>query len=86
MTEQEKKELIAEARGCVCNALAAYAEAFEVMSEEELDEKFFSEIESLLMVMESMVPMFKTLWELDKRENPDETFLEFLEKVVRERG
>ena len=86
MTEQEKKELIAEARGCVCNALAAYTEAFEIVDKEELNEEFFSEIESLLMVMESMVPMFKTLWELDKRENPDETFLEFMEKVLDKRG
>lgn len=86
MTEQEKKELIAEARGYICNGVAAYVEAFDLAPAEKLDEEFFSEIESLLMVMESMVPMFKTLWELDKREHPDKTFLEFMQEVVDKRG
>ena len=81
-----KDELLKEAHSYVCNAVAAYAEAFEIMDEEDLNEEFFSEIEELLMVMESTVPMFKTLWELDKREYPDETFLEFIQKVLEKRG
>lgn len=81
-----KDELLKEARSCVCNAVAAYAEAFEIMDEEDLNEEFFSEIEELLIVTESMVPMFKTLWELDKKEHPDETFLEFVQKVLEKRG
>ena len=80
------EDLIKEARGYICNGVAAYIEAFDLIPAEDINEEFFSEIESLLMVMESMVPMFKTLWELDKRENPDETFLEFMEKVLDKRG
>lgn len=82
----ENEKLIKEARGYVCNAVAAYGEAFELLAPEELNEEFFSEIEDLLVVLESMVPMFKTLWELDKKMNPDKTFLEFLNEIVERRG
>lgn len=80
------EDLIKEARGCICNGIAAYIEAFDLMPVEDMNEEFFSEIEALLMVMESMVPMFKTLWELDKRTNPDKTFLEFMQEVINKRG
>ena len=61
------EDLIKEARGYICNGVAAYAEAFNLMPAEDMNKEFFSEIESLLMVMESMVPMFKTIWELDMK-------------------
>lgn len=80
------ENLIKEARSYVCNAVAAYGEAFGLMAPEDLNEEFFSEIEDLLTVMESMVPMFKALWELDKKTCPDKTFVEFLSDVLEKRG
>lgn len=80
------RELIKEARGYVCNAIAAYAEAFDLMNEEDLDKEFFTEVVEVLTVLESMMPMFKTLWEIDKKDNPDESFLEFITKFFEKRG
>lgn len=80
------QELIKEARSYVCNALAAYAEAFALMSENELDEDFFASIEEFLAIVESMIPMFKTMWEIDKKRNPDKSFVEFIIEAYKGRG
>lgn len=78
--------LLAEARGYVCNALAAYIEAFELEDEFPIEEKLFEDITDALRALETTVPMFKTLWEINKKVEPDQTFSEFLIKMFDKRG
>ena len=79
----KKQELIAEARACICNGLAAYVEAFDLLPQEEVNEDFFEAIEDMLKIAESAVPMLQVLYELAKKDNPDLTFSEFLAEFMK---
>ena len=79
----KKLELIAEARACICNGLAAYVEAFDLLPQEEINEEFFGAIEDMLKLAESTVPMLQTLYELAKKDNPDLTFSEFVVELLK---
>ena len=78
--------LLAEARGYVCNALAAYIEAFGLEDEFPIGEELFEDITDALRALETTVPMFKTLWELNKKVEPDQSFGEFLKEEFDKRG
>lgn len=78
--------LLAEARGYICNALAAYIEAFGLEDEFPIEEKLFEDITDALRALETTIPMFKTLWEINKKVEPDQTFNEFLIKMFEKRG
>lgn len=82
----KQQALLAEARGYVCNALAAYIEAFELEDEFPICEELFEGITDALRALETTVPMLKTLWEINKKSEPDQSFGEFLKEVFEKRG
>ena len=81
-----QQALLAEARGYVCNALAAYIEAFELEDQFPITEELFEDITDALRALESTMPMFKTLWEINKKIDPDQSFGEFLKEMFEKRG
>ena len=81
-----EQALLAEARGYICNALAAYIEAFGLEDEFPITEELFEDITDALRALETTVPMFKTLWEINKKVDPDQSFGEFLKEAFEKRG
>ena len=82
----KQQALLAEARGYVCNALAAYVEAFELEDQFPITEEFFEDVTDAMRALETTVPMLKTLWEINKKTDPDQTFGEFLKEMFEKRG
>ena len=82
----KQQALFEEARGYVCNALAAYIEAFELEYEFPICEEMFEDVTDALRALETTVPMFKTLWEINKKVEPDQSFGEFLKEMFDKRG
>ena len=59
LKEKEKENLKAEARAYVINALIAYSEAFDLLNEGETwDQEDVDKMESLLIKVEDMIPMY----------------------------
>lgn len=82
----KQQALLAEARGYVCNALAAYIEAFELEDQFPICQEMFEDVTDALRALETTVPVFKTLWEINKKDNPDQSFGEFLKEMFEKRG
>lgn len=82
----KQQALLAEARGYICNALAAYIEAFGLEDEFPINEEMFEDVTDALRALETTVPMFKTLWEINKKVDPDQSFGEFLKEAFEKRG
>ena len=82
----KQQALLAEARGYICNALAAYIEAFGLEDEFPINEEMCEDVTDALRALETTVPMFKTLWEINKKVDPDQSFGEFLKEAFEKRG
>lgn len=82
----KQQALLAEARGYICNALAAYIEAFGLEDEFPICEEMFEDVTDALRALETTIPMFKTLWEINKKVDPDQSFAEFLKEAFEKHG
>ena len=61
------EELIREARAYAVNAILAYSEAFDLNDGEPWTEEDVEELEKLLIKIEQMIPMYKKLYEIQKK-------------------
>ena len=79
MQSERYAELISEGRASLINGLVAYGTAFELLTEDQIDESLFETLDYALQGMEVMIPPMKSLYELDKkRGSTDEDFLGWL--------
>ena len=70
--KDEKEKLKAEARAYVINALIAYSEAFDLLNEGETwDQEDVDKMESLLIKVEDMIPMYIKLAQMQDKLNED---------------
>jgi hypothetical protein len=83
MDNRRYQELISEGRAQIINGIFAYGLAFEVLSEDEIDEELAENLDYSLQAMEAMVPSMKALYALDQRRSgTDESFIEWLSRYL----
>ena len=71
-TEGEKEALKVEARAHTINALLAYIEAFDLLSEDEaMDDEDVAELEQLLIKIENMIPVYFKLFKMQEDMNEE---------------
>lgn len=80
--------LLEEGRASIVNGLVAYGQHFKLLNEEDIDEKLLSDIAEMLEGIEAMIPVMASLYEMTKKlnGNPDLTFMDWLEELLREHG
>lgn len=65
--KDEKEALKAEARAHAVNAILAYSEAFDLLSEDEtMDDEDVAELEQLLIKVENMIPVYFKLFQMQE--------------------
>lgn len=83
MDSRRYKELVSEGRAQIINGIIAYGLAFEVLTEDDIDEELAETLDYSLQAVEALMPSLKALYELDKRKSgSEESFLEWLERYL----
>ena len=79
MDENRHRELISEGRANIINGLLAYGLAFDLVTEEEINEELVSDMDYAFQTIEALVPTMKTLYELEQRRTQSgESFVDWL--------
>lgn len=83
-----RDELLREGRQYAINAILAYAEAFELIAPDQIDEEVMANINEGLRSTEALIPVLKSMYEATKAltSNPDLTFMEWLNEVANKSG
>jgi regulator of protease activity HflC (stomatin/prohibitin superfamily) len=64
---KNKETLKAEGRAYAINAILAYSQAFDLLSEDEIDDELVGELEELAKAIEDMAPMYIKMFELERK-------------------
>lgn len=77
-----------EARAMITNGIVAYGQHFELLREEDIDAELMGTIAGALESIEALMPVLISMYEMTKKlsGNPDLTFMEWIEEVVRKSG
>ena len=73
----QTEELKAEGRGYLINAIISYSLAFGLVTEDEVDDEMAQELETFILQMEEMVPLYIKMYELEKKFKKDDPFTGF---------
>lgn len=77
-----------EARAMITNGIVAYGQHFELLTEDQINEDLMETIAGMLTGIEAVIPVLISMYEMTKTlsGNPDLTFMEWLEEVMRKSG
>lgn len=75
--QAQTEELKAEGRGYLINAAISYSLAFGLLTEDEVDDELAQELETFIMQVEEMVPLYIKMYELEKKFKKDDPFAGF---------
>lgn len=77
-----------EARAMITNGIVAYGQHFELLTEDQINEDLMETIAGMLTGIEAVIPVLISMYEMTKtlNGNPDLTFMEWLEEVMRKGG
>ena len=72
----------------ITNGIVAYGQHFELLREEDIDAELMGTIAGALESIEALMPVLISMYEMTKKlsGNPDLTFMEWIEEVVRKSG
>ena len=65
--KQNNEALKAEGRAYLINALLCYGKAFELLTEDDMDEEDIAELEQAIVKLEQMAPMYIKLYDMQNK-------------------